>query len=131
MASAAEAELGAIFYNAKDGAMLRTILEDLGHPQSATPIQTDNMCASKAVDMRFYWVKDRVKNGEFMVYWRKGSENDADYFTKHHSPSHHRLLCPRFLHVESPGKPPVSGEGVLMSVPRAGRHLSAGQPRDI
>jgi hypothetical protein len=69
MASAAEAELGAVFYNAKDAAMLQTILEELGHPQAATPIQTDNVCASgianntvkqrrsKAMDMRFYWVK--------------------------------------------------------------------------
>jgi hypothetical protein len=42
MASAAEAELGALFYNAKDGAMLRVILKELGHPQGATPLQTDN-----------------------------------------------------------------------------------------
>jgi hypothetical protein len=33
-----EAELGAVFYNTKDGTMLHIILEDLGHPQSATPI---------------------------------------------------------------------------------------------
>jgi hypothetical protein len=75
MASAAEAELGAVFYNAKDAAMLRTILEELGHPQAATPIPIDNMCTSgiandtvkqrrsKAIDMRFYWVKDRTKKG--------------------------------------------------------------------
>ena len=102
LASAAEAELGALFFNAKDGASLRTILADMGHPQPATPIQTDNACAagivnstmkqrrSKAIDMRFYWVRDRVQQGEFLVYWRRGVENDADYFTKHHSPSHHR-----------------------------------------
>jgi hypothetical protein len=109
MASAAEAEMGALFYNAKDGAMLRVILEELGHPQGATPLQTDNSCASgiandtvkqrrsKAIDMRFYWIKDRVRKGEFLVFWRAGSENDADYFTKHHSPSHHRLMRSRYL----------------------------------
>ena len=114
LSSAAEAELGALFFNAKDGAMLRTILEDLGHPQAATPIQTDNACAagivnntvkqrrSKAIDMRFYWVRDRVENGEFLVYWRRGADNDADYFTKHHSPSHHRQKRSRYLH-EKPG----------------------------
>jgi hypothetical protein len=109
MASAAEAELGALFYNAKDGAMLRVILEELGHPQGATPLQTDNSCASgiandtvkqrrsKAIDMRFYWIKDRVRKGEFLVFWRAGSKNDADYFTKHHLPSHTTLpsiICP-------------------------------------
>lgn len=73
VSSAAEAELGALFYNAKDGAMLRATLEDMGYPQPATPIQADNECAiglsngtvkqkrSKAIDMRFYWVRDRVK----------------------------------------------------------------------
>jgi len=87
----------------------RTTLEDMGHPQPATPIQADNACAvglangtvkqkrSKAIDMRFYWVRDQVKQGHFVIYWRKGSENDADYFTKHHSPSHHRRMRSRYL----------------------------------
>jgi hypothetical protein len=44
LASARQAEHG--LCNARDGAMLCNILEDLGHPQAATPIQTDNMCAS-------------------------------------------------------------------------------------
>jgi hypothetical protein len=33
MSSAAEAEIGAVFINAKEGAVLRTTLEELGHPQ--------------------------------------------------------------------------------------------------
>jgi len=94
VSSAAQAELGALFYNAKDGAMLRNTLEDMGFPQPATPIQADNECAvgianetvkqkrSKAIDMRFYWVQD--KQGQFVIYWRQGADNDADYFTKHH-----------------------------------------------
>jgi hypothetical protein len=53
---------------------------------------------SKAIDMRFYWIKDRVANGEFIVHWRRGLENDADYFTKHHAPSHHRCMRSRYLH---------------------------------
>jgi len=63
LSSAAEAELAALFYNAKDGCMLRNTLEEMGHPQPATPIQADNACAvglandtikrrrSKAIDM--------------------------------------------------------------------------------
>ena len=46
LSSATEAELGALFYNGKEAAMLRTILCDMGHPQPATPIQTDNACAA-------------------------------------------------------------------------------------
>jgi hypothetical protein len=46
MASATEAELGAVFHNARDCVPLRIALEEMGHPQAATPIQTDNACAS-------------------------------------------------------------------------------------
>jgi hypothetical protein len=112
LSSAAEAELGALFYNAKEGCQIRNTLEDLGHKQPPTPIQADNACAvglandtvkqrrSKAMDMRFYWIRDRVRQGQFAIYWRKGADNDADYFTKQHPPSHHRLMRKRFLHIE-------------------------------
>jgi hypothetical protein len=65
LSSATEAELGALFYNAKDACMLRSTLTEMGHPQPATPIQTDDAVAagisndsakqrrSKAIDMRF------------------------------------------------------------------------------
>jgi hypothetical protein len=33
MSSAAEEEIGAVFINAKEGAVIRTILEEVGHPQ--------------------------------------------------------------------------------------------------
>jgi hypothetical protein len=36
------------------------------------------------MDMRFYWIKDRVKQGQFKTYWGPGFQNLADYFTKHH-----------------------------------------------
>jgi hypothetical protein len=75
MSSTAEAEIGAVFINAKEGAVLRTTLEELGHKQPPTPMETDNTTATgyingtikqkrtKAMDMRFYWIKDRVKQG--------------------------------------------------------------------
>jgi hypothetical protein len=81
MSSAAEAEIGAVFINTKEGAVLRTTLEELGHPQPPTPMETYNTTATgyingtikqkrtKAMDMRFYWIKDRVKQGQFDVYW--------------------------------------------------------------
>jgi hypothetical protein len=70
MSSAAEAEIGAVFINAKEGDFLRTTLEELGHKQPPTPMETDNTTATgysngtikqkrtKAMDMRFYWIKD-------------------------------------------------------------------------
>ena len=111
MASAAEAELGALFYNAKEGTIIRTTLQEMGHPQvEPTPIQTDNSTAnkiannsckqqrSKAMDMRFYWVQDRIQQKQFKVYWKPGKENYGDYFTKHHAPIHHRRIRPVYLH---------------------------------
>jgi hypothetical protein len=109
LSSATEAETGALFYNTKEAVSLRTTLEEIGHPQPPTPIQCDNACAtgicndtvkqrrSKAIDMRFYWVRDRIRQGQFHIYWRPGKDNLADYFTKHHSPAHHQLMRPKFL----------------------------------
>jgi hypothetical protein len=71
MSSAAEAELGALFINAKTAVPMQKALEELGHPQPQTPIQTDNSTAhglinnkiqpkaTKAMDMRFYWLRPR------------------------------------------------------------------------
>eukprot|EP00956_Cyclotella_meneghiniana_P010727 scaffold15031_cov47-Cyclotella_meneghiniana.AAC.1 len=45
MSSAAEAELGGLFINAKKAVPIRRTLEELGHKQPPTPIQTDNSTA--------------------------------------------------------------------------------------
>eukprot|EP00957_Ditylum_brightwellii_P076022 5778680-Ditylum_brightwellii.AAC.1 len=44
-ASEADAELGALFENAKEAAALQVTLEELGHQQPATLIQVDNSTA--------------------------------------------------------------------------------------
>jgi hypothetical protein len=46
MSSAAEAEIGAVFINAKEGNVLRTTLEELWHKQPSTPMETDNTTAT-------------------------------------------------------------------------------------
>jgi hypothetical protein len=111
VSSAAEAELAALFHNGKEACPMRITLEELGHPQPATALQTDNSTAcgiandtvkqkrSKAIDMRFYWIRDRVRQGQFFVHWKKGSINRADYFTKHHPPSHHQQIRSSYLHL--------------------------------
>ena len=48
--------------------------------------------------MRFYWVRDRVRQKQFHIYWQKGKLNRADYFTKHHPGSHHRAVRSAHLH---------------------------------
>ncbi len=111
LSSAAEAELGALFLNGKEACPLRLCLEELGHSQPPTPIQTDNSTASgiandtvkqkrsKAVDMRFYWIRDRVRQGQYHVYWRPGKQNKADYFSKHHPPKHHQAILSAYIHM--------------------------------
>ena len=50
MSSAAEAEVGALFINAQEAIPFRKCLDDLGHPQMATPINTDNATAQGIVN---------------------------------------------------------------------------------
>ena len=106
MSSVAEAELGALFINAKTAVSMQQTLVKLGHPQPRTPIQTDNKTAHdlltnkimpkalKAMDMRFHWLRCRSAHGQFRYYWRPGTQNLADYFTKHHLATHHNSVRP-------------------------------------
>jgi hypothetical protein len=48
--------------------------------------------------MRFYWVRDRVRQKQFHIFWQKGSLSRADYFTKHHPAKHHQTVRPFYLH---------------------------------
>ena len=116
LSSTAEAEFGARFHNTKEATPLRTILEELGHPQPPTPVLVDNSAAvglanntvtqhcSRAIDMRFYWVCDRVDQNQFHVYWAPAHLNLADYFTKHHTPSYHRRMRKYFVHTTASPK---------------------------
>ena len=88
----------------------------MGHVQPPTPVQVDNSTAlgiatgtinqrkSKSLDMRFYWIRDRSNQDQFNIYWKPGSTNRGDYFTKHFPPGHHSTVRPSYLHVEKYGK---------------------------
>jgi hypothetical protein len=116
VASAAEAEYGAVFINAQKLVWSRTICQALNHPQPATPILTDNECAkgiannevklkrSKSMDMRFHWIRDRIKQGQFTVSWQKGADNLADFFTKALPVATHRRLMKQIV------KTPIAAE---------------------
>jgi hypothetical protein len=67
------------------------------------------------MDMRFYWIKDRVKQGQFNVYWGPGFHNLADYFTKHHSPAHHKRMREIYNHTD---EQPVNRKGTRESALR-------------
>ena len=42
--------------------------------------------------MNFNWLRDREAQQQFEVKWEKGATNQADYFTKHQSPTVHKAL---------------------------------------
>ena len=96
MGFAAKAEIGAAYINGQEAVSIRTLLRDLWHPQPATPIQVDNSTTngfandtikkkqSKAIDTRFYWIRDRTSQGQFLIYWQPGITNLGNYHTKHH-----------------------------------------------
>ena len=109
LSSAMEAEVGATFYGCQDAVPLRNTLDNLGHVQGETLIITDNECCEgilnetvkqrrlKAMDMRFYWVKFRITQGQFKLLWQSGQENLADYFTKIHDKVHHKITRPFYV----------------------------------
>jgi hypothetical protein len=92
--SATEAEYAALFLNAKIALWLRTVLDVMGYPQPVTVVQCDNSVAvgianlsvkpknSKTIAMRYHWTRDQIAQGYIKVYWRKGADNIADFFTK-------------------------------------------------
>jgi hypothetical protein len=103
---------------------MRITLEELDHPQPATPIRTDNSTAdgimnktvkkkqSKSMDMRFnrfYWLQDRVKQGQFRIFWAPGKINLADYQSKVQPTSVHKAVRPIYLYIE--GKSPTTLQG--------------------
>ena len=104
MSSAAEAELGALYINCREAIPARQLLEEMGHKQPPTPMQTDNTTAlgvitntinpkrTKAMDMRFHWLRCRARQKQFRTYWRAGPTNKGDYVTKHYPSSHHRNI---------------------------------------
>ena len=110
LSSAAEAEFGALFHNTKEATPLCTTLKELGHPQPPTPTLVNHSTAvglandtvtqhwSHAIDMCFYWVCDCINQKQFCVFWAPAHLNLADYFTKHHTPSHHRTMCKYFIY---------------------------------
>lgn len=142
VSSAAEAEIGGLFKNAKEAVPTRTTLTELGYKQNPTPLVTDNSTAdgiandtikqqrTRAMDMRFHWLRDRVKQKQFAVYWEPGNKNKADYFSKHHTAAHHRRMRPQYLQTSVPSANSAL-EDLLrgcVETPVSGFHHSSSDP---
>jgi hypothetical protein len=120
VASAGEAEYAALlFAAAQHAASLRTILADLGHPQPPTILMCNNTCAigiatdfikqkrSKSIDMRFHWVRDRVRQGQFLISHIRTDLNVSDYFTNNLDPFRHNALSTYIVKIYLPSPTPT------------------------
>ena len=70
------------------------VLVELGYPQQPTTISVDNTVAlglaadtinakrSKSMDVRFFWLRDRVRQLQFSMQHLRGRWNISDFFTK-------------------------------------------------
>ena len=113
VASAAEAKLGALFLNCKEGMIFCMTLEELGHPQPKMPVHWGNATAvgianntvkwqhSRSMEMRYFGVGDKEAQDVYDVNWQPGQENLVNYQSKHHTGAHHQAVCPWYLHEQS------------------------------
>ncbi len=90
VSSVAEAEVAGGFQAAQMAVQLRSILHDLGNPQPPTLLRMDTTVAlglaqgtlnakrSKSMDMRLFWLVDRVEQKQLIDI--TGVWNVADHF---------------------------------------------------
>eukprot|EP00957_Ditylum_brightwellii_P001184 93208-Ditylum_brightwellii.AAC.1 len=109
MGSATEAEIGGMYINCQQGEEIRYVLMEMRHPQPPTIVIINNstaegivndcikQCRTHAMDMHFYWIRDRSWQGYYLVKWKPGGDNLADYSTKHFPPSHNKKVCSTYL----------------------------------
>jgi hypothetical protein len=109
VASAGEAEYGTAFIYAQQGVWFRQIATSMGHNQPATPILCDNKFAiglatdtikqkrSKSIDMRFHWLRDRIRQGQFTITYLASALNLADFFTKSLPRAIHEAMIERLV----------------------------------
>ena len=74
---------------AREAVYIRIILDKMGHKKPPTPMQTDNAVAdavingkvqpkrTKAMDMRFHWLRDRECQQQFRIYGRPEKLNNT------------------------------------------------------
>ena len=98
-----------MYVNAHEAVPSRQSLNEMGHHQPRTPMQTDNAAAhyvvtknvqpkcTKSLYMRFHLLWCREAQDNFQYYWRPGSQNWADYSTKHFPASQQINMRPELL----------------------------------
>jgi hypothetical protein len=60
---------------------------------------------SKAIDMRYHWIRDQVKQKTYNITWEAGAGNLADYFTKAHPVHHFTNMRNTYVSTPTPDAP--------------------------
>ena len=97
VASATEADLGTLYHNCQTGIVFSQTLKAMGHKQPKTPVHCDNATAVgianntvkwqrlQSMEMRFFWISDKIAQDMYALSWHPGQENFANYQSKHHT----------------------------------------------
>ena len=90
--STIEDELGGLFETCQKATSMWTALQEIVHPQPPTSVVTINSAAniivngtakhkiSRAIDMIFYLVRNRVRQNYFHIFWEEGNIFLSDHF---------------------------------------------------
>jgi hypothetical protein len=114
VASTAEAKLGALYHNCQMGIIFFDSPSQIWITcNQKPPIHCNNTTAmgianntikgqcSQSMEMRYFWIGDKVAQEMHALKWHPGQENLANYQGKHHMGSHHAVVRPWYLHVEN------------------------------
>jgi hypothetical protein len=107
VASTAEAKLGALYHSCQTKIIFwLTLADKMGHLQPRTPVHCNNATDvgianntikwqhSRSLEMRFFWVGDKIAQEMYALQWHPGQENLANYQIKHHMGSQHATVRP-------------------------------------
>jgi hypothetical protein len=78
--------------------------------------------------MHFYWLRDRIRQLKSQVYWEPGTNDIADYFTKHHQAKVHEQIRHQYFYPPVLGLSPkhtINGEALCFP------HLSAFEHNNV
>ena len=114
-----------IKFNTREVIPIHCTLIGMGRPQPPTTIKSDNSIAinflvsnlkqkkSKLWDMRLNWLWHKhILDKQCTFYWTPGTDNSANYHTKHHPPKHH--LKHRYKHVLAKGHQKHTSDPVVL-----------------
>ena len=90
MESATEPALVGFFEKCQKATSTRKALKEMGHIQPPTPVVTYNTSANnivnrtakkkiyRAIDKRLNWVRERIRQNHFHIFWEGGKKNLED-----------------------------------------------------